>query len=144
MQIDPGQLELEITERMAMANFDKSVQVLRQLREIGIKTSIGDFGTGYSSLSYIQELPIDTLKIDRAFVKNINGSGEHGEIAKAIITMAQSLGLHTIAEGVETQSQFEFLKGQGVDEIQGWYFGGAMSALDFERFVKRHQVASLG
>lgn len=143
LQIAPGQLELEITERMAMSNFDKSVQVLRRLREIGVKTSMDDFGTGYSSLSSIQEMPIDTLKIDRSFVKNINGRGENGEIAKAIITMAHSLGLHTIAEGVETESQYQFLRGQGVDEIQGWYFGHAMPAAEFEQFVRLHKVQTV-
>jgi len=140
MNLRPEQLELEITERIAVSNFDKSVAVLKQLKEIGVKTSMDDFGTGYSSLSYIQDLPIDTLKIDRAFVKDINDAGEHGEIAKAVINMCSSMGIHTIAEGVESESQYQYLKFNGVDEIQGWYFAKAMTAQEFEVFVHDHNA----
>ena len=138
MDLKPEQLELEITERIAVSNFEKSVAVLNQLKEIGVKTSMDDFGTGYSSLSYIQDLPIDTLKIDRAFVKDINDAGENGEIAKAVINMCNSMGIHTIAEGVETDSQYQYLKFNGVDEIQGWYFAKAMPVKEFEAFVVEH------
>lgn len=138
MQLKPEQLELEITERIAVSNFEKSVAVLNQLKQIGVKTSMDDFGTGYSSLSYIQDLPIDTLKIDRAFVKDINDAGDHGEIAKAVINMCSSMGIHTIAEGVETDAQYQYLKFNGVDEIQGWYFARAMPVKEFEAFVHQH------
>ncbi|MDH5182844.1 MAG: EAL domain-containing protein [Gammaproteobacteria bacterium] len=138
MNLKPEQLELEITERIAVSNFEKSVAVLNQLKEIGVKTSMDDFGTGYSSLSYIQDLPIDTLKIDRAFVKDINDAGDHGEIAKAVINMCASMGIHTIAEGVETDAQYQHLKFNGVDEIQGWYFAKAMPVKEFEAFVYEH------
>lgn len=138
MNLRPEQLEMEITERIAVSNLEKSVAVLNQLREIGVKTSMDDFGTGYSSLSYIQDLPIDTLKIDRAFVKDINDEGNHGEIAKAVINMCSSMGIHTIAEGVETEAQYQYLKLNGVDEIQGWYFAKAMPVNEFEAFIHEH------
>lgn len=138
MDLKPEQLELEITERIAVSNLEKSVAVLNQLKQIGVKTSMDDFGTGYSSLSYIQDLPIDTLKIDRAFVKDINDAGEHGEIARAVINMCSSMGIHTIAEGVETDAQYQYLKFNGVNEIQGWYFGKAMPVAEFEAFVHAH------
>ncbi|MBD3610066.1 MAG: bifunctional diguanylate cyclase/phosphodiesterase [Gammaproteobacteria bacterium] len=135
MELSPSQLELEITERIAVSDFEQSVEMLTQLKKIGVKTSMDDFGTGYSSLSYIQDLPIDTLKIDRAFVKDINDAGEHGEIARAVINMANSLGMHTIAEGIETDAQYQFFKFNGADEIQGWYFSKALPANEFEAYV---------
>lgn len=108
--LDPAYLELEITESVAMQNAKQVIGTLEELKKLGIQVSIDDFGTGYSSLSYLRNFPIDRLKIDRSFVNDITST--HGEttIAASIIAMAQSLNLEVIAEGVETEVQFEFLK----------------------------------
>ena len=120
--LDPGLLELEITESMVMHNAEQAVSLLKQFKSMGICLSIDDFGTGYSSLSHLKRFPIDSLKIDRSFVKDIPGDADDSAITRAIVAMAQSLKLKTIAEGVETKEQFEFLKLHGCDEIQGYLF----------------------
>ncbi len=133
-------LEIEITESMAMNDFEGTVAKLQQLRDMGIKTSMDDFGTGYSSLSYLQQLPLDTLKVDQAFVSCIKGEGEcadceNGAIASAVIAMSHSLGLHVIAEGVETEYQQDFLCQQGSETLQGYLFGRPMPAAEFEKHL---------
>ena len=117
--IYPENLELEITESVLMDNAESAAIQLRQLSVIGIKLSIDDFGTGYSSLSYLNIFPLNNLKIDRAFVKDITCE-EDASLAKAIVSMAKALGLQTIAEGVETEAQKEVLRSIGADIIQGY------------------------
>jgi len=117
--IYPENLELEITESVLMNNAESAAIQLRQLSAIGIKLSIDDFGTGYSSLSYLNSFPLNNLKIDRAFVKNITCE-EDATLAKAIVTLSKALGLKTIAEGVETETQKEVLRSIGADVIQGY------------------------
>ncbi len=134
--LPPQQLDLEITESMAIGDYDNTIEVLKSIHELKVLTSMDDFGTGYSSLSYLHKLPLNTLKIDRAFIKDINEQGEHGEIAMTIITLAHSLGLHVIAEGIETRAQYEHLLMNGCDEIQGFYFSKPLSASDFEQLYK--------
>jgi EAL domain-containing protein (putative c-di-GMP-specific phosphodiesterase class I) len=134
-ELDPEFLEIEITESLAIDNLDSAVNVLNEIRSMGVKIAMDDFGTGYSSLSVLQKLPLDTLKIDRAFVKDINAQHENGELACAIIAMAKSLGLHIIAEGVEEKFQHDFLRQHGVDEIQGFYYSPPIPADQFEQFV---------
>ena len=137
-QINPSLLELEITESMAVGDYEVTINTLNKLHALGVHISMDDFGTGYSSLSYLQQLPINTLKIDRAFIKDITDQGENGEIARAIIALSKSLNLHIIAEGIETQGQYEYLRDEGADEIQGFYFSKPLPAGDFE--TKLHQV----
>jgi diguanylate cyclase (GGDEF)-like protein/PAS domain S-box-containing protein len=125
-------LDLEVTESIAMDNIENCITTLHQFKEMGIHSSMDDFGTGYSSLSYLQQMPLHTLKIDRAFVKDIQGNGENGEIARAIIAMSHSLGMNVIAEGVETEEQLVFLCEQQCDIIQGFYISKPLGNDAFE------------
>ena len=128
----PGHsIELEITERMLMSNVSDVVVMLNQFKEMGINLSIDDFGTGYSSLSYLKRFPFDVLKIDRAFVKDIGVDPDDEALCDAIIAIAHSLGLKVIAEGVETEEQFEFLRQRGTEVIQGYLISKPMVNKDF-------------
>ena len=133
-KLPPSLLEIEITESIAMTDINHAVKTLSIIRDMGIKTSMDDFGTGYSSLSYLQKLPLDTLKIDQSFIRPIKDNGENSEIAKAIIAMGHSLNMHLIAEGAETEYQYQFLKEQGCHEVQGYYFSKPVSKENFELF----------
>lgn len=118
----PEYLELELTESIMMHDLEQSVSIMHQLREIGVKFSIDDFGTGYSSLSLLKEFPISRLKIDRSFIKDLPTRQNDKAIAKAVTSLGHELGLKVLAEGVETCEQYEFLKNNHCDEIQGFYF----------------------
>ncbi|CAN7581383.1 EAL domain-containing protein [Pseudoduganella sp. LjRoot289] len=121
-KVPPELLELELTETALMSNAERTIGVLGRLKELGVKCSIDDFGTGYSSLAYLQRFPIDKLKIDIAFVRDITTNPNDAAIALAIISMAHSLKLRVIAEGVETRPQLEYLRRNRCDEIQGYFF----------------------
>lgn len=121
--MDPSLLELEITERTAMHDVDYVVQILQSLRELGVRTAIDDFGIGYSSLSYLMRFPVQTLKIDRSFTAGIQGAFNQDLVIGAIISLAKSLNLNVVAEGVETMQQLDFLRDRKCDEIQGFLFG---------------------
>jgi diguanylate cyclase (GGDEF)-like protein/PAS domain S-box-containing protein len=123
-------LELELTESMIMGNPADSVEILTQLKAIGLTISIDDFGTGYSSLSYLKRFPIDTLKIDREFVRDITEDPDDAAITSAIITLAHSLELNVVAEGVETHEQLEFLRQGGCDQVQGFLLSKPLSVVD--------------
>ncbi len=130
-------LELEITEGQIMHNPDASITLLRRIHDLGIELAIDDFGTGYSSLSYLKLLPIDKLKIDQSFVKNLPDNDEDAAIVKAVIALAESLNLSVIAEGVETQEQREFLLKYGCQNMQGYLYGKPMRAKEMrERLLK--------
>jgi diguanylate cyclase len=118
----PGLRELEITESLAMQNADRTVECLKGLRGLGVRLSIDDFGTGYSSLGYLKHFPIDTLKIDHAFVADIDTDAGDATIAATVVAMARSLGLGVVAEGVEREGQFRVLREQGCDRAQGFLF----------------------
>lgn len=132
--LDPQWLELEITESISMENSSFSLSILQDLKEMGIHLSMDDFGTGFSSLSYLSRFSIDTLKIDRSFVRALTNRtddrGSGNEIVTTIIQLAQNLGLRVIAEGVETEAQLDFLRAQGCAEAQGYLFARPVSAED--------------
>lgn len=121
-QADPTKIELEITESLIMENAEQSIKIMKQLKDMGFALAIDDFGTGYSSLSYLKQFPIDTLKVDQAFIKNLEHDDNDQSIVKAIIDLAKHLDLKTVAEGVETQGQWHFLKDLECDYIQGFLF----------------------
>jgi EAL domain-containing protein (putative c-di-GMP-specific phosphodiesterase class I) len=131
--VPANRVELEVTESMVMQNAEQTTSVLNELRKIGVSLAIDDFGTGYSSLVYLKRLPIDTLKIDKDFVGDITTDADDEAITATIITMAHSLGLETVAEGVETQQQMEYLREQDCDELQGFLIS---APLDAERCLK--------
>ncbi len=120
--VNPQHVELEITESLIMENAEQSIAIMRQLKQMGFALAIDDFGTGYSSLSYLKEFPIDSLKIDQAFIRNLEHDKDDKNIVAAIIDLAQHLNLKTIAEGVETEGQWQLLKEMKCDYIQGYYF----------------------
>jgi diguanylate cyclase (GGDEF)-like protein len=131
-RLDPTCLELELTETSIMENTDAAVRVLGQIRKLGVKVAIDDFGTGYSSLSYLKRLPIDTLKLDRSFVKGATTDPDDAALVMAIVTLAHNLRLRVIAEGVETKDQVAFLRLLRCDEAQGYLFGKPMPPEVFE------------
>jgi diguanylate cyclase (GGDEF)-like protein len=131
--LDPGHLELEITESVVMQNASQAIVMLGELHGMGVSLSIDDFGTGYSSLNYLKRFPIDKLKIDQSFIRDISPGSDDAAIVQAIIAMAHSLRLRVVAEGVEHESQLEFLRGLGNDEYQGYLFSRPMPAGDVER-----------
>ncbi len=133
-QIDPRHLKLELTESMLVENIEETIVKMQNLKAIGIILSLDDFGTGYSSLRYLQRLPIDQLKIDQSFVKDIYANEGNQAIVLTIIHMALSLNLDVIAEGVETEAQLEFLALRGCEKFQGYLFGKPLSAEQFQDF----------
>ncbi|MCL5103157.1 MAG: EAL domain-containing protein [Armatimonadetes bacterium] len=129
--LDPQYLELELTESALMQNPEVAVDVLGKLKQMGVRISVDDFGTGYSSLSYLKRFPIDAVKIDQSFVRDITTNPDDAAIAGAVVAMAHSLKLRVIAEGVETLEQLEFLRSLKCDEIQGYFISRPVIAADF-------------
>jgi len=129
--IDASLIELEITESVMLQNADSTLVLLRRLRKAGVSLSMDDFGTGYSSLSYLKRFPIDTIKIDRSFVKDLHCDPDDAAICAAILAMARQLGLNVVAEGVESEEQLEFLRRHGCNQIQGYLCSKPISADDF-------------
>jgi EAL domain-containing protein (putative c-di-GMP-specific phosphodiesterase class I) len=123
-------LELEITESAVMHSADRAAQVLQQLKQMGVRVAIDDFGTGYSSLGYLKRFPIDSVKIDRSFIRDIPDDKDDVAITQAVIAMAHSLRLKVIAEGVETEGQYCFLRDHNCDEIQGFYYSPPVDATE--------------
>lgn len=121
-KLDPELLELEITESAIMQDVDDTIETLRRLKSIGVRLSVDDFGTGYSSLNYLRQFPIDVLKIDQSFVRDIKSETNGNSIVSAIIAFAHSMGLEVVAEGVETKEQLDFLRLKGCDRLQGYYY----------------------
>ncbi|MFZ6773400.1 bifunctional diguanylate cyclase/phosphodiesterase [Undibacterium sp. SXout7W] len=134
--VAPEYLELELTESVAMYDPHAAIAIMNNLHERGVRMSIDDFGTGYSSLNYLKKFKVYKLKIDQSFVRDIHTDPEDKAIVSAVIGMAKSLGLETIAEGVETLEQLEFLSEQGCAEVQGYYFSRPVTSTEFETFVR--------
>lgn len=134
--LDPGALELEITESAIMQESEKAISTLHALRDMGIRITMDDFGTGYSSLSYLKRFPISSLKIDRSFIADVIGNPDDAEIIRAIIAMAHRLRLIVVAEGVETAEQLAFLRREGCNEAQGYFFARPMPAEEFSRWLQ--------
>lgn len=136
-RLNPEWLELELTEGVIIQEFAESVQSIRRLRALGVRISIDDFGTGYSSLNYLHQLPLDTLKIDRSFVRNLTEDGGALPVVQTIISLAHNLRLQVIAEGVETIAQLEILRRAGCDKIQGHLYGTAVPSADIEMILRQ-------
>jgi len=133
--LPPENLELEITESAVMNDIKTSIETLKEIHEMGVKLSIDDFGTGYSSLSYLKQFPIDKLKIDRSFIEGINTNEEDSSIVKAVVSLAHSLKMKVVAEGVETKEQLKFLEDCGCEEIQGYLIGHPVPSRIFEELL---------
>jgi EAL domain-containing protein (putative c-di-GMP-specific phosphodiesterase class I) len=130
--IAPSEFEIEITETVLMKRIERDINVLNMLRALGLSISVDDFGTGYSSLAYLRSLPISALKIDRSFVNDIE---RDPAIAATVISLAQRMSLHSIAEGVETQTQIDWLRAHGCDYLQGFAISRPIPLGDFERLI---------
>jgi EAL domain-containing protein (putative c-di-GMP-specific phosphodiesterase class I) len=133
--IPPGHLELELTESVIMANAEQTATTLRALRDLGVGLAVDDFGTGYSSLAYLKRLPLTSLKIDKEFIDDLGEDTDDAAITSTIITMAHSLGLNVVAEGVEEASQMQFLRDHACDEIQGYWLAKPLEAEACARFL---------
>lgn len=134
-ELDPSLLEIEITESVMLQDAEAIAVVLRDLRHMGVGVALDDFGTGYSSLSFISNFPLDSLKMDRSFVRNVDSDNSAAAIAQAVIAMAHGLELQVVAEGVDLDAQADFLREQGCDQMQGFLISGAVAAEDFEQFL---------
>ena len=141
-RFDPHYLDIELTESTIMENPNDSREVLMRLKDLGVGLSIDDFGTGYSSLSYLNNFPLDRIKIDRSFVKEITSHLDNAAIATAIIAMSHSLGLRVIAEGVETETQLEMLRAKSCHEVQGFLLGHPLTSDDIPHFLKNFRLHS--
>ena len=139
--INPAQLDLEITETMAMRNLEQSIEILTELRRLGATVSIDDFGVGYSSLGQLKRLPAQTLKIDQSFISQIPEDTNSCSITEAIIAMAKRLQLRTVAEGVERVEQVDFLRANGCDAYQGYYFARPLTTTEITALLKAERAA---
>jgi EAL domain-containing protein (putative c-di-GMP-specific phosphodiesterase class I) len=139
----PELLELEITESMVMQNVERAMRVLKGIKGLGVMLAIDDFGTGYSSMSLLKKFPIDVLKIDRSFVREITSNSEDKAIADAIIALGRALDLTIVAEGVETPEQENFLREHHCDQVQGYLISKPVPADEFTAFMADRMLADL-
>ena len=138
--LNPNRLELEITESLLMRNTDTNLNILHELKAIGIRISMDDFGTGYSSLGSLRSFPFDKIKIDQSFINDLDKTADAAAIIRAILSLGCSLGITTTAEGVETIQQLDYLRAEGCDEVQGFYYAKAMSAASIDAMLKTDDV----
>jgi EAL domain-containing protein (putative c-di-GMP-specific phosphodiesterase class I) len=134
--MDPGRLELEITESVFMEDAEQALRLLRAIRQTGVHLALDDFGTGYSSLSYLRSFPFDTLKIDRSFVTELLSREQSRAIVRMIAELAATLGMHTVAEGVETAEQMQAVRAAGCNEVQGYLVSRPQPLAEFRRSVE--------
>jgi EAL domain-containing protein (putative c-di-GMP-specific phosphodiesterase class I) len=137
----PGLLELEVTESSVMHDMERALAVLGRLKQMGVLLAIDDFGTGYSSLAQLKRFPIDTLKVDRSFIRELPSHAEDRAIADAVIAMGRALNLTVVAEGVETPEQQRFLRERACDQMQGYLFSRPVPPDDFARLMLAHKRA---
>jgi diguanylate cyclase (GGDEF)-like protein/PAS domain S-box-containing protein len=137
--LSPGRLELEITEGVLIGDYSRAVSILRRLKTLGVRIAMDDFGTGYSSLSYLQAFPFDKIKIDRAFIANLDRNGQSAAIIRAVIGLGRGLNLPVVAEGVETEDQLAFLSREACDEVQGYLVGRPGPIENYAETVGRPQ-----
>jgi EAL domain-containing protein (putative c-di-GMP-specific phosphodiesterase class I) len=135
-EFDPGLLELELTETFLMQDSKSTGIVLSALKALGLQLALDDFGTGYSSLSYMRRFPIDTLKVDQSFVRDLVTDADDASVVSAVINMAKSLHMRVVAEGVETREQRSFLEDQKCSEAQGYYFSRPITASALGAFLR--------
>jgi EAL domain-containing protein (putative c-di-GMP-specific phosphodiesterase class I) len=128
--LDPSRLDLEITEGSLLDNTETVLEILRELKALGVRISMDDFGTGYSSLSYLQKFPFDKIKIDQSFVRGADHNADSGAIVRAVAALGKSLGMTTVAEGVETQEQLDRVRAGGCSEVQGYLTGRPLPAAE--------------
>ena len=138
--LDAGYLELELTESIIMDNAETVINILDELKQIGVSLAIDDFGTGYSSLIYLKHMPIDIIKIDQSFVNDMTVNKDDASICDAIIKLAKSLNLEVIAEGVETLDQIELLKRLDCNNIQGYIVSKPLGCKEFEMFLSKDWI----
>jgi len=135
--LNPAYLELELTENMVMHDGEQMVETLQAIKRLGVHIAVDDFGTGYSSLSYLKRFPVDRLKIDASFVRDIAADTDDAAIVRTIIALGHNLGLKVLAEGVETEAQLAFLKANDCDEMQGYHFSKPVSAWRMRKLLVR-------
>jgi EAL domain-containing protein (putative c-di-GMP-specific phosphodiesterase class I) len=141
----PPRLEIEITESVLLQNRETTLEILHQLRSLGVRIAMDDFGTGYSSLTYLQCFPFDKIKIDRSFVKDITENTSSLNIVRAVAALARGMGMTTTAEGVETREQLDSITSEGCTEMQGFLFSKPLPAQEIERvFLSGRRTASGG
>jgi len=142
--LSPANLELEVTENVIMEFGEESVAVLRAVKDMGVALTVDDFGTGYSSLSYLKHFPVDRLKVDKVFVREVTSDADDAAIVTAVIAMAHGLELKVVAEGVESREQLDFLRSHNCDEAQGSYFSPAVSEDELMRLLEKRGTAREG
>jgi len=142
--LPPQYLELELTESVATGNPAAAIAMMGRLHALGVRLSIDDFGTGYSSLNYLKRFPIHTLKIDQSFVRDISTDADDRAIVQAIVQLARALKLSTIAEGVETSDQAEFLRRQGCDMVQGYHYCKPLPPAELQQWLTQRAAALAG
>jgi diguanylate cyclase len=135
--LEPQFLTLELTENTIMENGRENLEALHEIKKMGIHLSVDDFGTGYSSLSYLMQLPLDELKIDRSFIVGVRSAQDDAPIVTSIISMAHSLNLRVVMEGIETEHQLVFSRDRGCDEYQGYLFSKPIPSREFEALLVR-------
>ena len=133
--IDPAKIEVEITESILLDDVDRSIHLLERMKAMGLKLALDDFGTGYSSLTYLRSFPIDVVKIDRSFVEGIGTDPDSAAIVRSIVDLSRTLGLRTIAEGVETDEELTVLRNLGCDVAQGYLISKPLAAIDAARLI---------
>ena len=139
---NPQRLKLELTESLVLENVEDTIAKMRAIKALGVRLSMDDFGTGYSSLSYLAQLPLDQLKIDQSFVRNLPGANKDETIARTIITLGRELEMNVIAEGVETEAQLEFLEAHGCHAYQGYLFSRPLPLADLVLFPAQTKMDS--